>query len=796
MIKNYLKVVWRNMWKNKLYSSINLLGLTVGITACLLIFLYVQYELSFDKYHSRHENIYRLTEILHLPKEDRLQAVTSPPMAPELQAAFPEIKKAVRIVQSGRVLSIKEKKLYDTKIIYADSTLFDVFSFPLLTGTEKTALKAPYSIVLTESAAKKYFGNEDPMGKVMQLSDTINLTVTGITKDVPANSHFTFDCVLSRTTLSDLNKNQPETNWFNNSTYTYLLLPEDISIKAFEKKINAFVHDKMKEERKTSGLWYDFTLQPLTSIHLHSNIEAEANPNSDISYVYIFSIAAALILLIACCNFINLSTARSLNRSREIGLRKVVGARRPQLVFQFLTESFLVTLIASSVALLLVWLLLPWFNGFSGKQLHLDIPGNKELLWIILGIILSVGLIAGAYPAFLMSSFAPVNALKGVIRHGWRDIIMRKGLVVFQFTIAIILIVGTGIVLKQLKFIQDRKLGLNKEQVVELELRRADLSKASTLVKELSQNSSVVNVALTDFSYRNGLSNIAVRPEGAAENEITSQAVISVDENFLKTFQIPLLAGRGFEGSQVTDTTGDFILNEAAVKAFGFKTPQLALGKNMDWGLGKKGKVIGVVKDFNFASLHDNIKPLVIHILPDWYRFVAIRIKPDHVTGTLQQLESSWKSVITESPFKYTFLDEQFAGLYKEEQNMRSVLSLFTILSIFIACLGLFGLAAYAIKQRFREIAVRKVLGASVAGIARLLSKDFLRLVFIAAIIAFPVAWWGMHNWLQDFAYQIKIGWELFALAGIMAICIALLTVGFQAIRAALANPVKNLRSE
>ncbi len=796
MIKNYLKVVWRNLWKHKLYSFINLTGLTVGITACILIFLYVQFELSYDRYHKQAKNIYRLTEILHLPKEDRPQAVTSPPMGPAVQENFPEIKKSVRIIQSGRVLSVKEKKLYDTKIIYADSTLFEVFSFPLQKGNENTALDNPYSIVLTESTAKKYFGNEDALGKIMQLSDTINLTVTGIIKDVPANSHFTFDCVLSRNTLSDLNKYQPETNWFNNSSYTYLLLPDDVPYKDIEKKMNVYVHKKMEDERKTSGLWYDFVLQPITSIHLHSNMNAEFNPNSDISYVYIFSVAAALILLIACCNFINLSTAKSLNRSKEIGLRKVVGANRPQLIFQFLSESFLFTLIAGIISLLLVWALLPWFNNFSGKTLHLDIFKNSGLLWILVFVILSVGLIAGAYPAFLMSSFAPINALKGVIRHGWRDIIMRKGLVVFQFTIAIMLIVGTGIVLKQLTFIQNRKLGLNKEQVVEIEMRRADQPKGETLIKELSKNSSVLNASLTNFSFKNGISNIAVLPEGAASNEITSQSTISVDERFLKTFQIPLVAGRDFENSHVTDTTGDFILNETAVREFGFKTPELAIGKNIDWGLGKKGKVIGVVKDFNFTSLHDNIKPLIIHIVPSWYGLVAIRIKPGNVRSTLKELETTWKSLTTDSPFTYTFLDEDFAKLYKEEQNMQSVLGLFTLLSIFVACLGLFGLAAFTIKQRFREIAVRKVLGASVASITGLLSTDFLKLVFISALIAFPVAWWGMHKWLQDFAYQINIGWELFVAAGVLAMLVALLTVGFQAIHAALANPVKNLRTE
>jgi putative ABC transport system permease protein len=796
MIKNFFLVAYRNLVKSKLYSFINIAGLSVGIAACILIFLYVQYELSYDKYNVKAGRIYRLTEMLHLPKEDRPQAVTSPIMTPTLQANFPEIQKSVRITFSSRVLSVKERKFYDTKIVYADSTLFDIFTFPMLHGDPHTALTRPYSIVLTEAAAKKYFGDDPALGKVMQFSDTINLTVTGVIKDIPVNSHFNFDCALSRITISDMNKYEPETNWFNNSQYSYLLLPEKNNYRELEGKINVFMHKQMAEEKKTSGLWYDLKLQPVTDIHLKSNMNAEINPNSNTSYVYIFSAAAILILLIACCNFINLSTARSLNRSKEIGLRKVVGAMRKQLIAQFLSESFLCSLIAGVIAFGLVRLSLPWFNNFTGKNLPLNFFQVPGLALVYSLIIIGVGLIAGSYPALLMSSFTPITALKGVIRHGWQDIVLRKGLVVFQFTIAIILIVGTGLVLKQLKFIQNRKIGLNKDQVVEIGLRRADLPKGDVLIKEINKNSGVINSTLTDFSFKSGISNIAILPQGAAENEITSQPVISIDENFLKTFQIQLAAGREFSNSHFTDSTGDFMVNETAVKVFGWKTPQEAIGKDMDWGLGKKGKVIGVVKDFNFASLHDNIQPLIIHIKPDWYRFVAIRVKPEDLPKTLENLESTWKGIATGSPFEYTFLDEDFGKLYKEEQNLQSVLTLFTLLSIAIACLGLFGLAAFTIKQRFKEIAVRKVLGASVTGIIGLLSKDFLLLVIISALIAFPLAWWGMHKWLQDFAYRINIGWWTFLVAAIAALLIALITISFQAIKAAITNPVKSLRTE
>jgi len=796
LIRNYLKTAWRNLVRNKFYSILNIAGLTIGITSCILIFLYVQFELSYDKYNKRSKNIYRLTELLHLPKEDRPQAVTSPIMAPTFQAKFPEIKSSVRFINSGRVLSVNQKKIYTTKIVYSDSSLFDVFTFPMAKGQPARALANPYSIVLTEGTAKKYFGEEEALGKTMQLSDTINLTVTGIIKNVPDNSHLTFDCILSASTLYELNNRQVDSNWFNNNVYSYLLLPENYVATQLESKINAFAHKEMEEEKKASGLWYDFKLQPLESIHLRSHIGSEIRSNSDISYVYIFSAAAILILIIACCNFINLATARSLNRSKEIGLRKVIGAKRIQLGLQFLGESFLFAVVAGTLALTLVVLLLPYFNSFTGKSLPLNIFSNQSLLLLFSAIIICTGLFAGLYPAVLMSSFAPINALRGAIRHGWQDIILRKGLVIFQFTIAIILITGTGIVLQQLRYIQNRKLGLNKDQVIEMGLKYADLPKGQTLINELSKKPGVISATLTDFSFKEGLSNIAVLPEGAAENEITSQPVIAVDYDFLKTFQIPLVAGRDFSRSFSKDPEEAFIVNESAVRTFGWKKSGDAIGKNMDWGLGKKGKVIGVVKDFNFMSLRDNIKPLIIHIKPDWYRFVAVKIKPDDVSQTLKDIEKTWSAVASNSPFIYSFLDEDFANLYKEEQNLQSVLTLFTVLSLFVACLGLFGLAAFTIKQRFKEIAVRKVLGASVPGIAKLLSKQFIQLVLISTAIAFPLSWWGMHKWLEGFAYRVNIGWQIFIVAGFITLLIALLTVSLQAIKAAITNPAKSLRTE
>jgi len=797
MFKNYLKTMWRNLWKNKMYSFINITGLSMGITCCLLIFLYVQYQLSYDKFNVNANEICRLTEVLHLPTENNARAVTSPPMATALKANFPEVKDAVRISYSGRYISYNNKKIQDAKIMYADSGFFNVFTFPAIEGNLQKALSNPYSIVLTQSMAKKYFPQKfSAVGKTMQLSDSIPLTVTAVIKDVPANAHFKFDCILSRNTINAMNNNASEAEWFDNNYYTYLLLQKNADYHQLEKKFNSFIAVQMKDDIKGTGLYYDLKLQPLTSIHLHSNLNSEIQPNSNIVYVYIFCAAALLILLIACINFINLSTAKSISRAKEIGLRKVIGASRRQLIFQFLGESFLFTITAAALSIACIILLLPWFSSFTGEQLSLFNFINTDVLLLFAGAIIIVSVTAGIYPAFLLSSFSPVKVFKGTTKYEWRDIFLRKGLVVFQFTIAIVLISGALLVYQQLRFIQNQKLGLNKDQLIELKLPSSQLSKKDILEQAFVKNPSVINASLTGFSYQEPVSTVATLPEGFSSNEINSIASIFADENFVKTFQIPLVAGRDFSKSFPSDADEAFIINETAVKAFNWKNNNAALGKTIDWGPGKKGKVIGVVKDFNYSSLHDNIKPAIIQILPDAYNFIALRIKPDDMQQTISSLATTWKNIVDEDDFKYSFLDDDFAALYQSEQNLQHVLALFTALSIIIACLGLFGLAAFTIAQRVKEIGIRKVVGATIISILALLSKDFLKLVFIAVCIASPVAWFIVNKWLQNFAYHIQINWFTFILVGLCAMLISLLTVSFQAIKAAIANPVKSLRTE
>lgn len=799
MIKNYFKIAWRNLRKNRLYSLINLLGLAIGISCCALIYLYVGRELSYDAYNEKADRIFRMTAVsYHQIKTDRF-APTSPIMAQKLVDNFPEVERMVRFNVSMRPLSYKENKFYDTRVFYSDSTLFDVFTFPVIEGNPKTALTKPYSIVITESTAKKYFGNEPAFGKMMQLSDTINLLVTAVIKDIPENSHFKFDCFLSRTTMNDMNKNNAgwlddnENNWFNCNTFSYVLLKEGADVATMQPRFNAFITKEMADIRKAVGMYFNIDLQPLRKIYLTSHLDADYRnvKRGDITYVYIFIGSALLILLIACSNFINLSTARSLNRAKEIGLRKVIGARRTQLIAQFIGESLFFATAAAILSFLIVIPGIPVLNSLLETQLSFQ----PQLFWLYLLVVAAVGLLAGAYPALLMSSFAPVRSLKGRVSHHLADVLFRKGLVVFQFSIAIVLIIGTSIVLDQLDYIQNRNIGLNRDQVINIDLKPLNLSQREVLLKETSRSPKVVSATMNSFSFK-GFANITLLPEGTSEKEMKACPVFVADENFFKTWQVEFAAGRDFSKDHPSDLNEAFIVNEAAVKDFGWKSPQEAIGKHINWAFGKEGKVIGVVKDFNFASLRDEIQPLLVHIYPQWYNTLTLRLKSGDMKASLAELESTWKGISPQTPLTYAFADEDFESLYHAEMNMRTVLSAFTFLSVFVACLGLFGLAAFTIRQRNREISIRRVLGSGVSGIVRLLSTDFLKLVLVAVIIAIPIAWYGTDKWLRNFAFQTGLHWWLFLVAAVTALLIAFLTVSLQAVKAALVNPVKNLRSE
>ncbi|NIR49132.1 FtsX-like permease family protein [candidate division KSB1 bacterium] len=798
MLKNYLVIAFRNFFKQKGSAFINVLGLAVGIACCLFILLYVKDELSYDRFHKRSDDIYRVVRTS--------SAMTCAPLAPAMVDAFPVVQKAIRIMPDDMSISRgREKRFKEDRVFFVEPEFFNIFSFPLIKGNPETVLDDPQSLVITEEMAQKYFGNENPVGQVLTVhgEEVLDLKVTGIVESAPANSHFHFDFLLSFKLVEMFSGRMD--NWSTNWLYTYLLLDEGASARNLQVQLPDFF------ETHTGKAWNYFRIQPLTDIHLYSDVSWEIEPQSSIKYVYTFSAIAILILLIACINFMNLATARSANRAQEVGMRKVLGAHRRQLIKQFIGESFLMTFMALLLALLLVEMFLPTFNYLSGKALSFSLFENKVLLLALLAIALFVGLVAGSYPAFFLSTFQPVKVLKGRLgrEDGTSGAKLRKVLVVLQFVISVFLIIGTAVVYSQLSYMQNKRLGFEKEQVVVLPIEDDSLTEDSEFVKtELLQHPDVVTATASDNVPGRGVSDFPYRLEGAQGEEDMWKAVWDtyfVDADFIETLDIELKAGRTFSKERATDSES-FILNETAVKKavdlYG-ETWSSPIGKQLDfytpgqsgWEVSKQGTVIGVVKNFHYRSLHETIGPLVIQTAksPDQ---LLIKIRASEISSTLGFLKQNVDAFFPGQPFEYYFLDSHFDQLYRSEQRLGEIFKYFAFLAIFIACLGLFGLAAYTAEQRTKEIGIRKVLGASVAGIVGLLSKDFVKMVLIANVIAWPIAWYAMHRWLQNFAYRIDIDWFVFALAGGLALIIALATVSSQAIKAALINPVESLRYE
>jgi putative ABC transport system permease protein len=718
-------------------------------------------------------------------------------MAGIIHEDFPEIEKVLRIGRSSRSLSYQDKTFFDIKLYTADSSFFDLFDFSFAAGDKATALSQPNSIVLTAVAAKKYFGNENPLGKPMALSDTITLMVTGILNESPDHSHLDFDCVYSRTTVVKPYE-EPKDSWFNNNFCTYVLLKPSASYKDLEAKFPEMLDKHMGADRKKS-IWYELFLQPITDIHLRSSLKAEMEPNSSMSVIYVFGSIALFILLIASINFMNLSTAKAAKRANEVGIRKTAGALRRQLVTQFLTESFLLSLVSSVLAIVIAQLALPAFNTLLSKNLTLNLMQSPEIILGFALVTLIVGLLAGLYPAFFLSRFKPIQVLKGKVVSGRQGVFLRQGLVVVQFSISIILIAGTFIVQDQIHFMRTQDLGFNKDQLVVVSIRGSEgTNRYETIKQHLLQNSNVLNVSASAEPLGRGQSVIATLPEGWNENQITSVTTIMTDEDFINTHQIKLLNGRNFSANSPSDRDHAFIVNEAAVKMFGWKDNASAVGKKLNWGLGKEGNVIGVVSDFHYFSLHKQVDPLIIHNDPESYSYLTVRLKPDgnDWQSALTLLENEWKSLGMKGEFSYFFLDDDFARQYQADQQLKNFISYFSVLAIFIGCLGLYGLAAYSTEQRAKEIGIRRVLGASVHGLVALMSKDFLKLVLIANLFAWPVAWYILNQWLSNFAFHISISVAVFFLAGFIVLVIAWFTVGFESTKAALSNPVDSLRNE
>ncbi len=810
MLKNYFKLAWRNLMKYKFISFINLFGLTIGLACCLLITTYILNELSYDKYNENADRIYRVTRTFY--NTDGTASLNlstvAPPFGPLLQNDFPDIQKVTRLYPDGlSPLRYRDKLFNETNCFWADENFFDVFTVKTAEGNPHTALQEPYSIMLTEEMAKKYFGNEDPMNKVLRYNNQFNFKVTGIYKAFPENAHlhpavlFSFSTLKDTAVYGDYNLHH---DFGNNSFFTYLLMPKGYPVGNMEKQFPAFVDKYMQDDYKGSGVkpskGTSLALQKLTDIHLYSHTDYEAEENGDISRVYIFSAIALVILLIACINYMNLSTARSALRAKEIGIRKVIGARKKSLVGQFLSESVIIAWVAAVLAFGLTWLTLPWINSFSGLHLSIDILFNWKILLPVLLTPFAVGILSGLYPALFMSSFQPVKTLKGLFKAGGANITMRKVLVVAQFAISIILIITTMIVFQQLSYMESTPLGINKDHVVTIPFSNTLGASYENFRTQLLQNSGIKSVSRSSRIPSGRLlddMNASTYIGDSARPVNSDIKFVSADYDFVPTYGVQMTAGRNFSREYGTDTAS-FILNEAAVKTIGWKSPQEAIGKDFKYG-NTKGHIIGVMADFHFESMHQHIVPLVLRLPPPsqpYFNDLSVKISGNNVQSSLGLIEKTWHAVYPETPYQYTFLDANFAKLYQSEQRQGTLFTVFACVAIFIACLGLFGLSAFTITQRVKEIGVRKVLGANVSSIVALLSKDFLKLVIIAAVIAFPVAWYAMAHWLQDFAYRINIVWWVFVLAAIAAALIALITVSFQAIKAAVANPVKSLRTE
>ncbi len=801
MIKNYLKSAFRNLWKNKAFSAINILGLAIGMAACIVIMLFVFYEKSFDSMHKK--NIYRLDEVQKFEGMTQPQnvALSMYPMGPTLQTDFPEIKNFTRVRQANKLdLSYGDKRIFFPTILYVDSTFLQLFDFELLQGDRREVLEKPRSIVLTEESAKKLFGNENPIGKTVTkyVGDTIRFTISGIMKNVPANSHMQFDGLASFSTIAGPRNME---NWGGNWLVTYLELEQGTDIAALEKKFPAYLKKYMADSE--GWKFYELFLQPLGRVHdssvdiTHDYINYQ---KFDKGYTYIFSVIAIIILVIACINFMNLSTARSAERAREVGIRKTIGAERLQLAAQFLGESVLLSLIALVIALIITFLSLPAISDLSQRKLELPL-NNLPLVLLILAGTTITGLLAGLYPAGYLSSFNPIRVLKGSIQTGKNKSTFRNGLVIAQFSGAVLLIIGTIFAVRQLRYMQTRDTGFNRDQVMTLPLNRITSNRYDALKQELLKSSLVSSVSAAGQTLGNNLHQSGMVFHGdSAARELTSSQVI-VDPDYLTLYKIPVIAGRNFKNDG-TDNARAYIVNESMAKELLRDNPRASyetlIGKNYGFGgMDSAGFIAGVARDFHFNSLHHKIETLSIFCQKDWgYSEASVRIGGSQASNAIGHVAAAWKKVNPDQPFEYNFLDEHFEEMYSADKAVSRVVGILTGLAIFISCLGLFGLASYSAERRVKEIGIRKVLGASVQNITTMLSKDFLKLVIISNLVAWPLAWFGINRWLQDFAYRIPMSWWVFIVAGAAAVAIAVLTVSFQAIKAAIANPVKSLRTE
>ncbi|MDH5384649.1 MAG: ABC transporter permease, partial [Candidatus Aminicenantes bacterium] len=773
MIGNYLKIALRNVRKHKGYALVNIAGLAIGMACCILIGIYILTELSYDKFHEKAPQIYRMGIDAKLGGNIIKLPITNAPVGPVLVDDYPEVLSAVRLRRRDRIpVKYNDRLFYEDEILWADNSIFEIFTFPMIKGDPGTALDRAYTVVLTRSLAEKYFGDEEPIGKMLRLNNLDDYTVTGVVEEVPHNSHFTFNMLCSFETLY-ASKRLERDFWLNFNLYTYLLLPENYDYRQLEDKFPALVEKYMGQQIQAMGGEIKYFLQPLSRIHLYSHMENEIAATGDIRNVYIFSAIALFILFIACINFMNLATARSAIRAKEVGMRKVIGAGRSELIRQFMGESLVYSLVALVLGFFLVQMALPFFRSMSGIELRFSLSEAGWMIPGLLGLVIFVGLVAGCYPALFLSAFQPARVLKGDIKSKGVHSRLRSVLVTAQFVISVALIIGTGIIINQIRFMKNKSLGFSKKNILVVPIMDNEIEKVLESIKaRLREIPGVVSAGASSVVPGGEPDVVPFVPEGFTEEQSQPMEWIGVDPDFLPTLGIDIVAGRNFSREFGTDQEQTVIINEAAARRFGWedpvdktiRQPDDAPSTAIKW---KTRTVIGIVKDFHLNSLHQIIGPLFITNTPDYLNMLSIKISSINQATTLEQIKETWKTIDPGRPFDYFFLDDSFDSQYRSEEKLSDIIASFTAFAIFVACLGLFGMASFATEQRGKEIGIRKVLGATVPNVLVHLTKDFIKLVAIANIIAWPFVYFGMKNWLQDFAYRTQIGFGVFLLTGL-----------------------------
>ncbi|MGD2090646.1 MAG: ABC transporter permease [Candidatus Aminicenantes bacterium] len=808
MFKNYLKIAFRNIKNHKGYSFINIAGLAIGMACCILMVVYISFELSFDRYHENADRIYRLCRHANIGGTDIISGGSNATAAAALRDSFPEVVNAVRFGSTNQpVVKYQDKQFFESRLFYADDTVFDIFSWQMIKGNPGTALKAPYSIVLTEDIAKKYFGDKEALGKILKFNNKENYTVTGVIKNIPVNSHFLFNGLLSFKTLYARGKTVSHllTDWLSYNYFTYVLLQKGVNYRDLEKKFPAFLEKHAGDQIRAKSSTLEYFLHPLKKMHLY-NIGGQRG-DGPILYIYIFTAIAVFVLLIACVNFMNLSTARASNRVLEVGIRKVVGANRRKLIWQFLMDALVFSSLSIVLALLLVEITLPLMGSLVGRPLNLNI---NEIPWFIpgiLGMVLFTGLLAGSYPAFFLTAFQPIKVLKGDLRSGASNSRLRGILVVAQFAICIILIIAIELIISQLNYMKTRDPGFDKEHVVVLPMMDDQVRKKLPMIKkELESYHGVLHVSAASTLPGRGSQTNDKIPEGFTQATVQLMDDINIDPDFIPTMGMKIIEGRNFSKTFGTDERNAVIINETAAQQYGWKEPlgkiiKSIAGRNPDGSINWVAKkVIGVVKDVHIAPITNVILPLYIGNTPEHrynpYRVLAVRIKAGDIAGTMDFLKRKWEAMVPHMPFDSFFLDASFNRQFRDIERSMDILSYFTFLAIFIACLGLLGLASFTAEKRTKEIGIRKVLGATVSNITLLLTKEFTKLLLLANVIAWPIAYLIMNNWMRNFPYRTSIGVQAFFLAGAMALVIALATVSYQSIKAAVTRPIDALRYE